>query len=508
MAIANLKKEIEVLVKQLENPTGDGSNNPLRRYMNSMFGNYTFSEEIVLKQLKAITRKIRDANEKGGFKRQKKPGGGYSNVRTAAFGKDDQQNLKAFAKKWVATAKIEAQKKSPSVETVITEKNGVVKIDAQFFDGKATDQGIFKYFQTIQANIIKSLRAEEDDIITGILDTTRESRFENGKQGPEALFDVGHIQSVAENKLSVLAKGVTELEGVSDVFGDEAKGKELLFDAAQRSVDTLPFKITLNDNIEIGIGDKGFTGSTSISYQPEAWSVNQIDKNAQDQALGKLIKKEETGILAYIDKLLAKQLEGLTVGSKAYEERKGSDSLEDMVVAKIIHSPQMRKMFGKGVAKNLSKHKKAPRGRKNSVDATAKIKMPKRRTLKGGGIAKLPKGTRKTKGIESGAGNNLLQKAFETRAFVNSRLAKTVAGNMGRPALENQTGRFARSAQVTNAMAVGNQIHMDYTYSPLYRVFEDGSEYTANYDPRPLIERSIRELAAARLETKFTLRRV
>ena len=124
MAIANLKKEIEVLVKQLENPTGDGSNNPLRRYMNSMFGNYTFSEEIVLKQLKAITRKIRDANEKGGFKRQKKPGGGYSNVRTAAFGKDDQQNLKAFAKKWVATAKIEAQKKSPSVETVITEKNG------------------------------------------------------------------------------------------------------------------------------------------------------------------------------------------------------------------------------------------------------------------------------------------------------------------------------------------------------------------------------------------------
>ena len=508
MAIANLQREIDLIVKQLENPTGDGSNNPLRRYMNSMFGNYTFSEEIVLNQLKAITRKIKDSNEKGGFKRQKKAGGGYSNVRTGAFSPEDEAGLKKFAKKWVSIAKTEAKKKTASVETIVTETNGTVKVDAQFFDGKATDQGIFKYFQTMQANIIKALRAEGDEVVEQILNTTRESRFENGKKGPEALFDVGHIQSVAENKLSVLTKGITELEGISDVFGDDAKGKELIFDAAQKSADTLDFKIKLNDNIEIGIGDQGFTGSTSISYEPEAWSVNQIDKNARDQALGKLIKKSETGILAYIDKLLAKQLEGLTVGSKAYEDRKGSDSLNDMVIAKIIHSPEMRKMFGKGIAKNLSKHKKLPKGRKNNVDAIAKIKMPKRRKLKGGGVAKLPKGTRKTKGVESGAGNNLMQKAFETRAFVNSRLSKTIKGNMGRPSLINQTGRFADSAQVTNAMAVGNQIHLDYSYNNAYRVFEDGRDYPAGFDPRPLIERSIRELAAARLETKFTLRRV
>lgn len=508
MAIANLQREIDLIVKQLENPTGDGSNNPLRKYMNSMFGNYTFSEEIVLTQLKAITRKIKDANEKGGFKRQKKEGGGYSNVRTGAFGASDEANLKKFAKKWVALARTEAKKKAASVETVVTDKGGVVKIDAQFFDGKATDQGIFKYFQNMQANIIKALRAEGDQVVEQILNTTRESRFENGKKGPEALFDVGHIQSVAENKLSVLTKGITELEGISDVFGDDTKGKELIFDASQKSLDTLDFNIKLNDTIEIGIGDKGFTGSTSVSYEPEAWSVNQIDKNARDQALGKLIKRQETGILAYIDKLLAKQLEGLTVGSKAYEDRKGSDSLNDMIIAKIINSPEMRKMFGKGVAKNLSKHKKMPKGRDNSVDATAKIKMPKRRRLKGGGIAKLPKGTRKTKDVESGAGNNLMQKAFETRAFVNSRLSKTIKGNMGRPSLINQTGRFADSAQVTNAMAVGNQIHLDYSYNNAYRVFEDGRDYPAGFDPRPLIERSIRELAAARLETKFTLRRV
>ena len=122
-------------------------------------------------------------------------------------------------------------------------------------------------------------------------------------------------------------------------------------------------------------------------------------------------------------------------------------------------------------------------------------------------LVKNPAKTTTTGSLESGT-NELLQKAFETRAFVNSRLSKTVANNMGRPGLENQTGRFARSAQVTNAMAVGNQVHMDYTYNPLYRVFEGGDQYTASYDPRPLIESSIRELAAAKLETRFTLRRV
>ena len=102
MAIANLQREIDLIVKQLENPTGSGADNPLRKYMNSMFGSYTFSEEIVLKQLKAITRKIKDANEKDGFKREKPGVASSKNVRGSAFSSDDEANLKKFAKKWVA----------------------------------------------------------------------------------------------------------------------------------------------------------------------------------------------------------------------------------------------------------------------------------------------------------------------------------------------------------------------------------------------------------------------
>jgi len=94
------------------------------------------------------------------------------------------------------------------------------------------------------------------------------------------------------------------------------------------------------------------------------------------------------------------------------------------------------------------------------------------------------------------------------RAYINSRLPKQVVANMGRPQLENRSGRFAESVNIVNASSTGNMSNFDYTYNPLYRVFEGGRDYTPNYDPRPLIEKSIRQLAAARLETKFTLRRV
>ena len=85
--------------------------------------------------------------------------------------------------------------------------------------------------------------------------------------------------------------------------------------------------------------------------------------------------------------------------------------------------------------------------------------------------------------------------SFETRSFINSRLPKQVAQNMGRPALENQTGRFANSVNVINATKAGDVTNIDYTYNrEIYGVFENLGRKTIpkGYDPRPLIERSIR----------------
>jgi hypothetical protein len=93
---------------------------------------------------------------------------------------------------------------------------------------------------------------------------------------------------------------------------------------------------------------------------------------------------------------------------------------------------------------------------------------------------------------------------------INKDLGKQVAGNMGRPGLRNETGRFASSARATSILPGGKGVGLiNYTYQKdPYQVFENGTGYPSAFDPRHVIEKSIRELATRQLETKFVLRRV
>ena len=85
---------------------------------------------------------------------------------------------------------------------------------------------------------------------------------------------------------------------------------------------------------------------------------------------------------------------------------------------------------------------------------------------------------------------------------LNSKLPQTLRKNMGSPELNNRTGRFANSAQVRDVIMTPQGFpSIGYTYQKEpYQVFEDGlgSAPWANgqRDPRKLIDRSIREIAA------------
>ena len=82
---------------------------------------------------------------------------------------------------------------------------------------------------------------------------------------------------------------------------------------------------------------------------------------------------------------------------------------------------------------------------------------------------------------------------------------------MGRPALINQTGRFSNSVKLTGLRQAPASIVADYTYqlNP-YETFENNGvrQWPTGYNPKPLISKSIRNLAAAFIDQKFTLRRV
>jgi len=511
MAIANLKKEMQLIVDMIERP-GEYDKNTrfLRKFMDGEYGTYSTTRQELEQQLRLITQKTGRKIMVESPKKGKMVSTGR-NERKSIFELDPdlEKGFDNFADLWWAAAqKVFKSKKTGTlmIEADITSK----KLEVTAFQAKGSSASVFKYFQDGQKEILDLIKDEGDDLADKIIQAAKKP------SGASAFFDVGHRSAVAETKLSTLVAAIADSSEIEAIFGTKEQGKKLITKTAQDSITKAGLEVTLDDNIEIRPTEDGFSGKHAVSYKPESWSENQIENNAQDQLAGKIIRKEEGGILSALEGLLEAQLEGLAKDSDEYIKRKGSHSIEDMAFGLLLNNPTMRNVYRKGLAKNLSKYTYKPKSRKNTTNATAKMKKPKRVLIKGGGLLKIPvtrsvrakieKQNQQTK-VEGGT-NDLMQKAFETRAFVNSRLAKTLAGNMGRPALENQTGRFARSAQVTNAMAVGNQVHMDYTYSPLYRVFEGGDQFPINYDPRPLIENSIRELAAAKLETKFTLRRV
>ena len=82
---------------------------------------------------------------------------------------------------------------------------------------------------------------------------------------------------------------------------------------------------------------------------------------------------------------------------------------------------------------------------------------------------------------------------------------------MGRPALINQTGRFSNSAELESLRPTAKGLSGEFTYqlSP-YETFENtGSRRWPNgYNPKPLIAKSIRNLALQYTEQKLvSLRR-
>ena len=101
--------------------------------------------------------------------------------------------------------------------------------------------------------------------------------------------------------------------------------------------------------------------------------------------------------------------------------------------------------------------------------------------------------------------------SLKLRRLINKRLGPEVRRNMGRPALINQTGRFSNSTKV-NLRETSAGISGEYTYlrSP-YETFENtGSrKWPTGYNPKPLITKSIRNLALQYTAQKLvSLRRV
>jgi len=93
--------------------------------------------------------------------------------------------------------------------------------------------------------------------------------------------------------------------------------------------------------------------------------------------------------------------------------------------------------------------------------------------------------------------------------LINKQLPRTLEKNMGPPRLTNQTGTFLSSVRLTDMIATPQGFpSIGYTYQKdPYQVFEKGDPFDPQYDPRILIDQSIREIAAQFAIGRFYTRR-
>ena len=128
-------------------------------------------------------------------------------------------------------------------------------------------------------------------------------------------------------------------------------------------------------------------------------------------------------------------------------------------------------------------------------------------------VGKGASGATKTGPVRMKKGEGRKQSPINLMTLINSKLPRTVRSNMGFPALENQTGRFASSARVVDVSQTAKGFpSVGYTYQRQpYGVFEasSGSRFAdPDRDPRTLIDKSIREIAAEMVSGRLFTRRV
>ena len=221
-----------------------------------------------------------------------------------------------------------------------------------------------------------------------------------------------------------------------------------------------------------------------------------LESSSKNRSHGNYLSKKA----AHFNKLITKALDrlpslALTKGSDTPVERAG-------------------KKAGKRVIKEFKKVKSARVTVKEDdlkIEETttlAKLKL-RRKVTSGKSRGRKAKQPRNKERKKSPASAPLM-----LMANLNKRLPQVVAKNMVAPALEYQTGRFAESVEVTDVMTTKTGApSVGYTYDrENYGQFEasSGSQSFASTerDPRRLIDKSIREIAAKTVVGRFFTRRV
>ncbi len=334
----------------------------------------------------------------------------------------------------------------------------------------------------------KGREATDAETAAGISykDGTKITQVRTGFGPGESIADLGHMEGY-----SVSEKRQQKTKGKVEKF--EGKQGELINLDKANAKKAREFLKAFKGGIKWTVGkfeDIGnLSDTTKIEFEAPYLNSNVVQKG------------EDIGLEAY--------LQGLIDNLKTSDEWinfEGSDSMFTKI-DKTVKNALVKQIKGRRNIKtrNLAHRKiKKSKGRSNKrSNAKAAI----------GTIAAIKTNDKtKTRASFKKKGKNVRKQAtaaampLELVGLINKELPDTVRANMGDPALTNVTGRFASSVRATDVMRTPQGFpSIGYTYQrDPYGTFEQD----ADYDPRKLIDRSMREIAAQYAIGRFYTRRV
>lgn len=286
----------------------------------------------------------------------------------------------------------------------------------------------------------------------------------------------GNLEGIAESQVK---DGIVDALLEPDV--DEAIGeKEVLEWLENSNVDLRIVRDTKTSQMFVFIGSK------------EGNFLEALNSRRRKKVLTDLVKAAKVQLEQEGERII-----GLP-GSPSFLDLKRKEATKTVVEKIKKKNPKAKIKYAENV------NEKGSRTDVSSDNKKKPLKKTSKGLKRGAGTVSAP--TRRVKKGVSSSPLTLIK-------MINAKLPKTVAANMGAPALENRTGRFASSARVVEATKTAKGFtSFGYTYQrDPYGVFEStsGTRFaSAERDPRVLIEGSIREIAQELAIGRFFTRRV
>lgn len=283
------------------------------------------------------------------------------------------------------------------------------------------------------------------------------------------------LQQINAGTIKVPAE-IKSLQAYNKAYQDILAALDLEFEI---DGDTLSSAVLLHKDIIISLS----TGGDMHQYLMEhadLTSVNAILNKIENTLVGKLSKnidyvKSKKLTEQYIEKAVGH------IGTEFLTKAGNLDMRFKLNKQKVLNGLKTTK------EKSKAKHNKYKAGRNIATGAQAGKYTKKR--------------GRPSKMDQAQGGN-----ALALKELLNAVLPDIILKNMGSPALNNRTGRFRNSAEVTNVMfGPRGGTNVDYTYmkNP-YQTFEPGGAMGSTHrDPRRLIGASIREAAQKIMGNRF-----